>query len=250
VRFHPGEVLIVTALSIFGKFFGAWIGTFGARMPSLDRLPIAIAHVPGGSMGVLLAVVGQRAGVIDESLFVAIVFASIASSLVVGPAFAWSLRRREAMNILGFFSRDGLIPSLQARDRFGAIEELVARACAIEPDLSRADLEHATREREEIMGTGIGDGIAVPHARVDALVRPVVVLGVSKQGIDWNAVDDQPARLIFLILTPSDDAASQLEILASIARGASRPEARELLSCESAVQMWGRLQGLLIKESV
>jgi PTS system nitrogen regulatory IIA component len=201
-------------------------------------------------MGVLLAVVGQRAGVIDESLFVAIVFASIASSLVVGPAFAWSLRRREAMNILGFFSRDGLIPSLQARDRFGAIEELVARACAIEPDLSRADLEHATREREEIMGTGIGDGIAVPHARVDALVRPVVVLGVSKQGIDWNAVDDQPARLIFLILTPSDDAASQLEILASIARGASRPEARELLSCESAVQMWGRLQGLLIKESV
>ena len=93
-HFDPSQVAIVTALSIFGKFLGAWIGTFGARVPAFDRLPVAIAHVPGGSMGVLLAVVGRRAEVIDEPLFVAIVFASIASSLVVGPAFSWSLRRR------------------------------------------------------------------------------------------------------------------------------------------------------------
>ncbi len=244
-RFDIGQVAIVTALSIFGKFFGAWVGTLGVRMPAFDRLPIAIAHVPGGSMGVLLAVVGRRAGVIDEPLFVAIVFASIASSIVVGPLFSWSLRRRETLNILGLFSRQGLIPSLEARDRFAAIEELVHRACEVEPGLPEAALQRAARVREETMATGIGEGIAVPHARLDLLESPMVLLGVSKVGIDWDAVDDQPAHLVFLILTPVDDADTQLEILGTLARGASRPESRALTQCETPAQMWTQLQGLL-----
>lgn len=247
-RFDPIQVAIVTALSIFGKFFGAWVGTLFVRMPAFDRLPIALAHMPGGSMGVLLAVVGRRAEVIDEPLFVAIVFASIASSLVVGPMFSASLRRREALNILGLFTRKGLIPTLEARDRFGAIRELVQRACEIETALPEALVQDAARTREETMGTGIGDGIAVPHARLDLLERPLVLLGVSKQGIAWDAVDDQPAHLVFLILTPRDDADTQLEILGTLARGASRPEARALLQCQSPAEMWTQLQGLLRAE--
>jgi Kef-type K+ transport system membrane component KefB len=247
-RFDPAQVALVTALSILGKFLGAWIGTFGARVPAFDRLPVAIAHVPGGSMGVLLAVVGRRAEIIDEPLFVAIVFASIASSLVVGPAFSWSLRRREDMNILGLFSRKGLIPSLEARDRFGAIEELVRLACEVEPGLPETTLQDAARAREETMGTGIGGGIAVPHARLDVLTRPLVVLGISKEGIEWNAVDDQPAQLVFLILTPLDDAGTQLEILGTLARGASRRQSQELIHCKTPAQMWTQLQGMMRKE--
>ena len=201
-------------------------------------------------MGVLLAVVGRRAQVIDEQLFVAIVFASVASSLVVGPAFSWSLRRREAMNIVGLFSRKGLIPDLEARERFDAIDELVHRACAIDTALPLEELLKAARRREETMGTGIGDGIAVPHARLDALSHPMVLLGISKQGIDWNAVDDQPAHLVFLILTPRDDTDSQLEILSTLARGASRLESRELVECTNPVQMWSQLQSMLRKDKV
>ena len=98
------------------------------------------------------------------------------------------------------------------------------------------------------MGTGIGEGIAVPHARLNELTSPVVLLGLSKEGIDWNAIDDHPAHLVFLILTPRDDADTQLEILGTLARGASRPEARELMRCETPAQMWTQLQGLLRKE--
>jgi mannitol/fructose-specific phosphotransferase system IIA component (Ntr-type) len=217
-------------------------------MPNFDRLPIAIAHVPGGSMGVLLAAVGKRAGVIDEPMFVAIVFASIASSLVVGPAFAWSLERRESMNILGLFRREGLVPSLVARERFAAIEELVRRACEIDSSIPRDDALRAARAREETMGTGIGGGIAVPHARLEALDRSMVLLGVSKQGIDWNAVDDQPANLVFLILTPKDDADTQLEILSTLARGASRPESHNIIQCDTADEMWTQVQGMLRKD--
>ncbi len=244
-RFDLLQVLVITALSVFGKFFGAWVGTLGVPMPAFDRLPTAIAHMPGGSMGVLLAVVGRQAGVIDEQLFVAIVFASIASSLVVGPLFTWSLRRREALNILGLFSKQGLIPALEGRDRYSAIEELVHRACEIDPGLPESALQRAARAREETMATGIGGGIAVPHARLDLLERPLVLLGVSKEGIEWDAIDDQPAHLVFLILTPRDDADTQLEILGTLARGASRPESRALIQCESPAQMWTQLQGML-----
>jgi Kef-type K+ transport system membrane component KefB/mannitol/fructose-specific phosphotransferase system IIA component len=246
-RFDPLQVAVITFLSVFGKFFGAWIGTLGVAMPAFNRLPVALAHMPGGSMGVLLAAVGRRAGVIDEPLFVAIVFASIASSLLVGPAFSWSLRRRVSMNILALFSREGLIPELEARDRFGAIDELVHRACELDPTLSVDDLSRQVRNREETMGTGIGEGIAVPHARLESLGHPRVLLGVSRQGIEWNAIDDQPAQLVFLILTPMDDADSQLEILAALAQRASRLESRELARCESAAEMWPVLQRMLRK---
>ena len=247
-NFRLGLVLAVTAVSVFGKFAGAGLGTWIVTMPAFDRLPIAIAHTPGGSMGVLLAVVGKQAGLIGPEMFVAIVFASIASSLVVGPAFAWSLRRREAQNVLGFFTKKGLVPRLAARERFAAIDELVDLAVQISPSLHRDTVRGAVRAREETMGTGVGKGLAIPHARLETLSRPIVVLGVSESGIEWNAIDDQPAHIIFLILTRADDRDTQLEILSTIAIGLGDDEARDLLQTESVNEMWNILQPILKKD--
>lgn len=247
-NFRPGLVFVVTAVSIFGKFAGAGLGTWLVTMPAFDRLPTAIAHTPGGSMGVLLAVVGKQAEIIGQEMFVAIVFASIASSLIVGPAFAWSLRRREALNVLGFFTKQGLLPRLGARERFEAIDELVDRAVQIDRSLDRDNVREAVRAREETMGTGVGKGVAIPHARLETLARPVVLLGVSESGIEWNAIDDQPAHLIFLILTPADDRDTQLEILSTIAIGLGDKEARDLLQSESVNEMWNILQPILKKD--
>ena len=61
-HFDPVLVIAVTALSIGGKFLGAWLGTLMVSMPALDRVPIAAAHIPGGPMGVLLASVAKEAG--------------------------------------------------------------------------------------------------------------------------------------------------------------------------------------------
>ncbi len=199
-------------------------------------------------MGVLLAVVGREAEVIGPEMFVAIVFASIASSLVVGPAFHWSLRRREALNVLGFFTKRGLVPRLIAQERFDAIDELVRLAVRIDPNLDPDNVREAVRAREETMGTGVGNGVAIPHARLETLARPLVLLGISELGIDWNAIDDQPAHLVFLILTPADDQDTQLEILSTIAIGLGDPEARDLLHAESINEMWNVLTPMLKKD--
>jgi mannitol/fructose-specific phosphotransferase system IIA component (Ntr-type) len=118
---------------------------------------------------------------------------------------------------------------LTAASRHAAIDELTARVSAVVPDTDVAEISRAVHAREETMGTGIGEGIAVPHARIPSLARPIVVFGRSLEGIDWNAVDDQPAHFVFLILTPSEDAGSQLHILSSISRGLASEAARSKL---------------------
>ncbi|MBI1929277.1 PTS sugar transporter subunit IIA, partial [Candidatus Poribacteria bacterium] len=61
-------------------------------------------------------------------------------------------------------------------------------------------------------------GVAVPHARIDGLADPVVAVGLSKEGIDFDAPDGVPAKIVFLLLTPLHDDGAQLEILADIAK--------------------------------
>ena len=76
----------------------------------------------------------------------------------------------------------------------------------------------AVWEREQIIGTALGGGIAVPHARLIEINSPVVMVGISQSGIDFNAMDGAPVKLIFLLLTPQRDQGAQLQILADIAR--------------------------------
>jgi len=227
-EFVPSLVVAITLLSVLGKYGGAWLGTVMSRIPSLDRVPVAIAHVPGGSMGVLLAAVAREQEVIGAQMFVAIVFASIASSIVVGPALAWALRRRETGTVADFLTADGIVSTLTARDRYAAIDELATRAARL-AGLREDMVRDAVRAREDTMDTGVGGQIAVPHARFEGLARPTIVFARHSEGLDWNAIDDQPVHFIFLILTPASDTNVQLEILSAVARGLERDDDRAAL---------------------
>lgn len=239
-EFVPGLVLSITALSVLGKYGGAWLGTLMSRVPALDRVPIAIAHVPGGSMGVLLGAVAREQEVIGPQMFVAIVFASILSSIVVGPGLAWALRRRETGTAADFLTADGIVATLAARDRFAAIDELSVRAARL-AGLREDAVRNAVRAREDTMDTGVGGEVAVPHARFDGLARPTIVFARHGEGLDWNAIDDQPVHFVFLILTPSADTNSQLEILSAIARGLEPEPARASILREDDEQELFRL---------
>jgi mannitol/fructose-specific phosphotransferase system IIA component (Ntr-type) len=69
-----------------------------------------------------------------------------------------------------------------------------------------------------MMPTGLGLCVAVPHARMHGMTKPIVCLGISREGIEFNAPDGERSRMIFMILTPSEDDGAQLEILADISR--------------------------------
>ena len=90
-------------------------------------------------------------------------------------------------------------------------------------------------EREKLGATGINNGIAIPHARTDAVNNIVIAFGRSSQGIDFNGVDDKPAKLVFLIGTPKKDVNKYLQVLAHLTRLLKKESFRQqLLEAQNA----------------
>lgn len=106
----------------------------------------------------------------------------------------------------------------------GKIPEIAARAEA------KQTLLRALQEREQLHSTGIGDGVALPHARnalVGLVEKPVIVFGRHDQGIPYGSIDAQPARLFFLLVTTT--VTQHLQILARISRLVRDPNLRQAL---------------------
>ncbi len=228
-------VVFVTGVSILGKFLGAWLGAFGPGLSKEDRVSLGIAFTPSGVTGIVVAGVALEAGILTDQVFVAIVFSTLVSSVLVGPWLKWSLHRREEPGILASFSRESLIPHLEGETRDAVIHELCA-ATARSTGIGQAhELAQAVLEREDLMGTATGYGIAVPHARIPGLRRAVWTFGRSVSGVDWDAPDGRRVRLVFLILTPEEETGLQLQILSALAQGLLEGPAREnLLHAETS----------------
>ena len=90
-------------------------------------------------------------------------------------------------------------------------------------------------EREKLGATGIGNGIAIPHARTDAVHNIIIAFGRSSQGIDFNGIDDKSAKLVFLIGTPKKDVNKYLQVLAHLTRLLKKESFRQqLLEAQNA----------------
>jgi len=194
-------------------------GTTGARLCKVaprESLAIGVALNARGAMEIILGLLALQAGIIGERLFVALVVMALVTSVASGVLIPVVLRRRKTTKFYEYIPSHGFVAKLGAGEVREAIEELTALACQNLP----IDTEKATAmvwRRERLIATGLENGIAVPHARMPGLKSPVIVVGVSESGIDFNAQDGQPAKVIFLILTPEEDMQLHLEVLRDIA---------------------------------
>ena len=94
-------------------------------------------------------------------------------------------------------------------------------------------------EREELSTTGIGGGIAVPHCKTPQAGKLVMAVGISKEGIEFQALDHNPVHLFFLLLAPIEAANSHLKALAKIARFAKDPKMmQQLLALDSQQEVF------------
>lgn len=118
---------------------------------------------------------------------------------------------------------------LGSHSRHALFRELVETAL---PDADAATLEAVFQrvlERESISSTAIGDGLAVPHGRTDAIPSIRVAAGIAEGVEDYAAADGQPVRLCVLVATPETDAGMHLKILGRLARLMRKPELRDAL---------------------
>ncbi|MBF0252997.1 MAG: cation:proton antiporter [Candidatus Omnitrophica bacterium] len=236
-------VLLISVIGISGRFLGAWIGVNFTKLPKTNRLSIAIAHTPGGAMEIVVGLLALQYNLITETIFVAIVFGAVISSVILGPWFNYSIKKRKEVSVLEFFSLRGIVDKLKHNNREEVIKELSELAANQDDTLEAESIYRAVIAREEEMGTGIEEGIAVPHARMDNIKFPIVVFGRSTDGVDWNAPDGKPSNFIFLILTTKDDYDSQVQILGAIAKSFSDKSFREsLLKDTDTHAIWSEFQ--------
>lgn len=109
-----------------------------------------------------------------------------------------------------------VLPRLEARDRAGVLREISERLEARTPGLDGRLLERLLK-REELGTTAIGKGVAVPHCRAKGLRSPALALGLSPDGVPFEAVDGKPSCVFFVLVSPEDNPGSGLHVLAAIA---------------------------------
>jgi nitrogen PTS system EIIA component len=124
------------------------------------------------------------------------------------------------MTLSNLLSEGQIVPELKAESRWDAISELVDLLVSvgrIEAD-DREAVMASIRQREETMSTGIGLGIAIPHASSDKVTEVVAAFGRSKDGVEFESLDAQPAHFVVLFVVPKDEFQTHLRTLAAIAK--------------------------------
>ena len=120
------------------------------------------------------------------------------------------------MRITELLTKDTIAMDLSASDKNGVIDELVNQLDKAGKLSDVASFKEAIHNRESQSTTGIGEGIAIPHAKVAAVKSPAIAFGKSKEGVDYQSLDMQPAHLFFMIAAPEGGAQTHLDALAKL----------------------------------
>jgi fructose-specific phosphotransferase system IIA component len=133
------------------------------------------------------------------------------------------------MTLLELISEKSVLIGLHGSTKSEIVEELVQ---AIEDEdriLDRKKVLDSVLQREGIMSTGIGHGIAIPHGKSDAVNKLCGVLGIKREGVDFESLDGQPAFIFFLLVSPIDVSGPHIKALARISRLLKGEEFRKAL---------------------
>jgi len=122
------------------------------------------------------------------------------------------------MKITDILVREASILDLTATAKDDLLGELAGALSAAEPALDRDGLLTVLREREALQSTGIGEGVAIPHGKVQGLDRLVATFARSTGGVDFESIDGQPTQLFFLLVVPEQSGGQHLKALARISR--------------------------------
>ena len=115
------------------------------------------------------------------------------------------------------FPPERIIVELQAEDKDEVFEEMADKFCQTMGISGRESVLNALWERESKMSTGIQKGVAIPHGKVEGVKDLCGVLGISRNGIDYDALDGQPVYIVFMLVVPQTDSEDHLRILQRLA---------------------------------
>ena len=146
------------------------------------------------------------------------------------------------MEAISCFTPGTVICDLDSTEKFTAIHELLIKAPVFHGVDDLDHLEQAVFNREQVQSTGLGHGVAVAHGKCTALGNIVVALGISHKGIDFDSVDGEPVRFLFVVANPPGMQLEYLLALSVLVRVIRDGRFREeLLGCADALEIESRL---------
>jgi mannitol/fructose-specific phosphotransferase system IIA component (Ntr-type)/Kef-type K+ transport system membrane component KefB len=243
-------ILIYVSFRALGKILGTWIGCkvvkedkkIASCFPYLMFPQAAVAAVEAIYAGTLLGdpiipavvlpaiVIFEIGGVIMSDRVL-----SRWRSWVAGEGDILEIRRAEEAvaasdMLLEILSSTSIKLDLKHPMKLGAIEEMVGHAVATTDQiLTSEEPMQLILEREQLMPTGMGHGIAIPHCRLLALDHAIVVFGRHSEGVVFGGVDNTPCNLIVLLLSGAGDPSEHIKLLSAIAGILGKEEVREEL---------------------
>ena len=131
------------------------------------------------------------------------------------------------MRIQDFLQKNAIISNLEASNKTELLTQLAKYLASLYDLKDKALVVQKILDREAEMSTGIGYGIAIPHARIDGIDRVYMIAARSVKGIEFDAIDEQPVHLVFMMLSPSNASSQYTQILSSLSRIMSYEEVRK-----------------------
>jgi fructose PTS system EIIBC or EIIC component len=140
------------------------------------------------------------------------------------------------MKICDILRVDKIIPSLKGKEKNEVIDELVNLFKNDSRVKDVDDLRIAVQEREKIMSTGVGKGFGIPHAKTNSVNDIIAAFGKLDDPIDFQALDEQPVNLVFLLVGKENMVGPHIKLLSRISRMMNKDEFRENLSKAKTAQ--------------
>lgn len=141
-------------------------------------------------------------------------------------------------------SENNICIPMKSLEKGDAVQELLNCPAVAEEHPDREKVYRLVMEREALGSTGLGNGVAIPHAKTDDITRLITVVGIAPDGIEFQALDGELSYLFFLILAPPDRAGLHVQALSEIGKIAqSRTLCEMLKNAESAREVMEILRG-------
>ncbi|PAU95760.1 hypothetical protein CK503_01485 [Aliifodinibius salipaludis] len=142
------------------------------------------------------------------------------------------------MNIFSLLNEKTVLPDLKAKNKAEILDRMISSLEDMVSDNELKEIREAVFERERIMSTGVGKGLAIPHGKASGITQTYAAFAILNEPVDYEAIDSEPVNMVFLLVGPQASNNLHIKMLSRISRLMNNSEFRERLrSCSTAKEI-------------
>jgi Kef-type K+ transport system membrane component KefB/mannitol/fructose-specific phosphotransferase system IIA component (Ntr-type) len=212
-NFDLSITVIILILAFSGKILGCGYGAYISGMSKNESIAVGFGMNSRGAMEIILGLLALQYGLINENIFVALVFMALLTSMTSAPFMNYFLTKRDKLNLDSLLIRRHFFFS-NANSKKDVLSELLKLAAA-ESRLN--DQVTCLYDSEEFLTSGLVNYLAIPHARIKSN-SPLIITAYNADGFNFDSNDGLPSKIIMLLLTPENKNELQLQLLSEISK--------------------------------